>query len=827
MSFEFYRRRQREVLAILVLVAIFSFIVVPSLQQFMGDSNSSAQAGPVVVRWRGGQLHQNELARMVQAKGQTVNFLVQVANEVIKRGGMPNVPGFRFDFQNNQIQALGINSFVSELAVARSKILTEKARLMGVVFDDVAIDTFLSDFVNSKLTSKELKEYMDKVSGGELTRYRLYQVLKTELASTTLEATALAGLNSGGRPIMSPGQAWQYFDRLNRQARIEAFPVLVSDFLDKVKEEPSEEEVSALYEKYKDQFSSPMVAEPGFRKRYTTNLEVIELSIEPFVATLVAKLPEDQIRAEYQRRVEQGQYRRPAVSVPSTTTPSTESPAVAPPAAETPASTTPAAITSDAAATPVSPTLEPPAATPPTETPAAATPAANPTSEPPTTETPPAPATETPPASGTGGDGSTNNSQSSSDERYPNPLRPRLVAFQETTQESAPAAEGTPVQPPAESAAAPAQETPAATPPAAQENPTDAPPPVEPPPGLEGSPAAEPAAATETPAVVAPTVADEIIPFEEVREEIARSLVLTSARETMQTAVATVERPMQKYYTDFSVHQVAVEMKDPSAKEAPVRPDVKRLAEAAGLPYRQTGMIDIVEIIRTPLGRSRAMSGESFADQVFSDKLTLFQPIRSMDFDFTAGKVSEFLVWKVEDKKPYIPSLADVRDEVVKAWKKEKAEKLAETDASAIVTKLKTSGGTEGWKAVLSETQLPLLVQPTLFTWMSGADQFNPFLTEVEGIDTAGPEFMQKVFATPANEMVVTTNGPRTVYYAVKVVEFLPAQTELEKRFASDTVQTAPRTIAFSDAQEMFATWYGDIEKELEVQWSGQEDQLD
>ena len=180
MSFDFYRRRQREVMAILVLVAIFSFIVVPFVQMYMGDANSAASQGPVIVRWRGGQLHRYDLVRMVQSKGQTVNFLAQVANEVIKRGGMPNVPGFRYDFQNNQIQSLGISGFVSELAVARTHILNEKAKQLGILFDDIAIDTFIIDFVNSKLTRKELNDIMDKVSGGELTDFRLYQTLKVE-----------------------------------------------------------------------------------------------------------------------------------------------------------------------------------------------------------------------------------------------------------------------------------------------------------------------------------------------------------------------------------------------------------------------------------------------------------------------------------------------------------------------------------------------------------------------------------------------------------------------------------------------------------------------
>lgn len=814
MSFDFYRRRQREVLAILVLVAIFSFIIVPSMSLYMGDSQNTANEGPVVVSWRGGQLRQLELVRLAQAKGQTINFLAQVGNEVIKRNGMPNVPGFRYDFQNNQIQSLGISGFNNELSVARTKILFEKARAMGVVFDDVAIDMFVSDFVNNKLSKKELSEIMDKVSGGELSRFRLYQILKMELAAQVMEATALAGLNSGGRPIMSPSQAWQYFERLNRQARIEGFPIVVADYVKNVKDEPSEAEVTELFEKYKEQFSSPMSAEPGFRKRYQANLDVIELTSEPFIVAEVAKLPVDQVKAEYDRRVGLGQYRRPAAT-----------PAVTPPAAD---ATTPPAATPPAAppATDAAPATTPPA---PAETPAdkpaepappaAETPAAEPA---PATETPAAPATTEPaPAAEPKKDG--DGSQAANTELYPNPLRPRLVSFQEETPAAQPPAEEKPA---AETPATPAVETPAApapaAAPAAQET---TPPPVEPPPSLDIPPVAE-APAAGTPVAPAPP-AEEIIPFEEVKDEIARSMVLPLARKTLEDAVTTIQKPMLQYFTEYGSYKVALEM-DPKAAKEPTRPDIKKLAEAAGLPYRQTGMIDVLAVLDTPLGRSQTTSGQSFSQGVFSNELSLFQPMRSFAIDFSAPQMqmSEFLFWKTDSKAPFIPKLEEVREQVVAAWKKQKAEKLAEEAAAELAKKLQAATGEDAWKSVVNEDQLPLVFKPTLFTWMSGANQFNPFLSEVEGVDTPGPDFMQKVFATSAGKSGVAPNAPKTVFYVYRVIEFLPDAAELEKRFSTDTVQGSARTLAFGDAQEMFAGWYSELEKELEVKWSVPDDEL-
>ena len=320
--------------------------------------------------------------------------------------------------------------------------------------------------------------------------------------------------------------------------------------------------------------------------------------------------------------------------------------------------------------------------------------------------------------------------------------------------------------------------------------------------------------------------AEEIIPFEEVKDEIARSMVVPLARQKMEEAYTKLQRAMTQYFTEYGAYDVALKM-DPKIAKKPTRPDIKKLAEEVGLPYRQTGMVTIVDLFDTPLGRSGTLSGESFAQRVFSNDLQLFQPYRTMNFTDLSKGLSEFLVWKIEAKEPYTPALADVREEVVKAWKKQKAEKLAEAAALEISKKLQAASGEDAWKSVLKEEQLSLVFKPTLFTWMSGASQFNPFVSDVEGVDTAGPEFMQKIFATAAGQAGVAANQPRNVFYAYRVLEFLPESTELEKRFAADTIQGGPRTLAFSEAQEMFAAWYGEVEKELEVKWIASDAELE
>ena len=64
---------------------------------------------------------------------------------------------------------------------------------------------------------------------------------------------------------------------------------------------------------------------------------------------------------------------------------------------------------------------------------------------------------------------------------------------------------------------------------------------------------------------------------------------------------------------------------------------------------------------------------------MFDPKATLFEPER---VDRRLGR--RFLVRKVEDHEPRVPSLEEVRAEVVHAWKVEKARPLAEQAAPEV-----------------------------------------------------------------------------------------------------------------------------------------------
>ena len=107
----------------------------------------------------------------------------------------------------------------------------------------------------------------------------------------------------------------------------------------------------------------------------------------------------------------------------------------------------------------------------------------------------------------------------------------------------------------------------------------------------------------------------------------------------------------------------------------------------------------------------------------------------------------------------------------------------------------------------------------TLVTWMSAPrEMFAPAqITFVQGLDTVGAEFMQRVFNTQAGQMVVAPNQGLNTYYVVRVVELTPTLDQLHQNF--EVSRGRARQLAFPERERLFSEWYDNIERTLNVQW--------
>jgi hypothetical protein len=171
---------------------------------------------------------------------------------------------------------------------------------------------------------------------------------------------------------------------------------------------------------------------------------------------------------------------------------------------------------------------------------------------------------------------------------------------------------------------------------------------------------------------------------------------------------------------------------------------------------------------------------------------------------------SRYAFWKTEDEADFVPQFDDegVREEVLAAWKLDKARPDAEARAEELAELVRTSGksmstalagqtvtGKEGSPAVT--TQLT-----GQFTWLTqssapSTDPFNqppPDLSSIPGIDELDTKFMEYVFdKLQDGEVGSVPNRTRSIYYAVQVVDRQPATSTDENAQRLAFLQESPR----------------------------------
>ncbi len=880
-----FRKHRTYWMAALVLLAILAFVVQPAIVSMMDYMRvSSAPGNEVVVRWAGGKVTVGTLEYVRLQHARTLRFLQALAREVLENQGVPKVPGFRYDPQTKRVEDLGLPALDTNQAVCRTMIIAERGKQLGLEFDKEVVNDFLSRFCDRKISNARFEEILRETGGRELSFPELHRQLALELSAVVMERVALAGVNYEGRPLVTPGSLWQNYLQLNRFANVEAYPVLVKDFIKEVKQTPSEVEIRTIYEAGAMNFPSPNSPEPGFRRRYQANLEYVSGSMNKLIDQEKKNFTEEQLKAEYDRLVGLGGLKvpdepkaeetkpadakdaptgdkpsdkpsdKPATDKPAGDKASTEKPAEKMPAKATDAGSNGAnAVKPDEGQAPA------PAGKPKTEETKPAESKA---------EDKPADATEKPAEEKP-------KSEEPKQSRVMGDSAIRLVAFQQTegkddgvpppvTDPAPPvipaapdikAAAGVNTPPPAvaekdkdaSSAAkldAASKSDDSAKP--AETKPADAKP-VEAKPGDANSAAAPaapmpsgnqaaPAPGTATTAEGATAPAAPATPpmrtqtFEEAKESIARSLALPKVRESLEAKLKKIEIAMNAYSSAAALDRINEANGVKSEKKA-VKIDLKKLAEEEGLTYGSTGMSDGFRLAGTPVGRSLVggqMGGQqSLANVIMNPGIELYRPVRSMYFDMEgmSPDIQDFIAWKFEDQQAYTPELNDIRDEVIEAWKTIKARDLARAEADKLADKLKKATD-EGWKGALDAQQETLVVKPTPFSWMSGpTDMFAPpQVTFVQGLDSVGNQFMSQVFDTAAKQFTVAPNQGLNTYYVVRVVEFSPTEEQLRQNFEASRGRAGQ--LAFPERELLFRDWYDDIENRLNVQWLASADQL-
>lgn len=782
--FKVFRRHQKEALAVLGVMIMLAFTVGPIITSM---NKSSGRTDAVVVASRYGDLRESDLYFMRQQHFVVANFLTRALLEVGPERANPQWYAFQKQMmtvylpgrsaqeieaviqQNWQRMVQGMVEEAvgpsTEQALADNWLLAKRARELGIVVSDKSVIAELSQRVIG-LPQERVKQIIDSLNVGQ---HQLIEAFRSHLLADRLRRMFFMSMAAS-----PPAERWENYQKLHRQATIEAAVVPVASFVAKVAD-PDEKTLAQYFERYKDRPFDPTSPEPGFREPYRTTVEYFKAEYDKFVDPKavtdaeIAKYYEDH-KSEYIKR-ELPKPEEPAKPAPK-------------PEAQKPAEPTKAA---PAPSPKAEPAKAPPAvkSEPPKDKPAvkAEAPKPQPTAK------PAEPAKDKPAAKG----------KTSSLWRS---TRISLAAFEKET-EKAPSAK------PAESK--PADAKPANAKPAEQK------PAESKPAATETKPAAQkPAGATP---VAKPEAPPQYTPLAEVRNQIRDRLAQEQAAKKMRAVL----EPIRDQLRRFSAQLARAKGKN---EELP-KFDAAAVAKANGLVVKRLEMVSERDLAGVDIFGAQTTDQQTFEQHVFRTP-GLGRPTVAQDLERNM-----YLFWKADDKKEHVPKLDDpgVRARVVAAWKLAQAYDLAKAEADRLAAKARQS------KAPLKESlkaeSSVKVLEPKPFSWLTRgqvplemSDRGPPKYSRVEGLNEAGAAFMQTVFRMEPGTVAVTTNMPKNELIVVRADQFSPSTNVLWELFIHEDYGRYA-SAAWENQRALYRSWLDEVKDTAAFQWKRTPDQRD
>lgn len=831
-----FRKYQYVFLVVLGVILMFTFVIAPPIADYMGQKQMAAGAADeVVVTWVGGEVRETDLIRMHRSHFATLRFLnaVRLASELPERDFQFTNDGRMVRIDKNGRPLFYFPSQArSEEALLQKVILARKAASLGIVIDDDTITEYLGRLIlDTPVRGDQLNSLLDQVNPKEprdqITVAELFDQLRIELAADrTAELLGMAPLAS------TPAEDREYFDRLNRRVKAELLPLPVNDYVSQV-EEPSEAEIAALYEKHKEDFRDPYSPDPGFRRRLRIAFAFVKADMAPYMEEELAKAKEKITDAEIEKHYRENPHLYQVRSQD-----------------EVPPEPRPRGPEKE-------PTDNEPTGNKKTDNDSSQ-------SQTPATE-------ETPDGTDDTGadekqpDGQepeSNPSQPENPQSYRMPPRHKqvfvtaLAANQnpendedatqpETTDDDAPepADAAQPDSPTADTATVPPGESAPPDAEAAGDKPTSAAAES----GTEGTGAkgtgakgtrakgADAEASGDTtaddakPPASRPATQKPLRPLDdklkgEIREKLATANARLAARSRVDEAIKNVERDARSFARAYARWE---DRGKESGEPQPAPLDPEALAQKYGLSGKPalvagtTGLLDAIDVGETEIGKSFTFNPQtgrqvSFAALAYNESTQLYMPEKISHFLLD----TEYCFWKTKQDPSHVPALADVRAEVIQAWKKNRAVLLAKEDAE------KKSSQARAEKKSLQElfaNDKTKVIETEEFSWLTYGNiapgSFNPpRLSEVIGVEAAGQDFMTAVFALHKGEVGVALDEPHSVVYVVRLAEEVKSTKQLDEDFFEGLRQGVDQ-LAMQNRFEITGEWYRDIGKEMKITW--------
>lgn len=742
--------------AVAVLAMLAFFVLPPFLQMGAGSSSND----PVVVEWKGGVVREDQLERAVALRTLVNRFLMQAAATA---GRDPSrLPAFP----------------EGEELVVREMLLAKEAEKIGLTVSNTAINEFLAAWTNNMVR----QDQFDGIIAG--LRYGRAPVLAADLFESL--RTALIARNTlllfqtgfSGDP---PAWRWDFYKRLEQSATLEVFPIEVENLATSV-ELPNDSKLNGYFDTFKNDLPSAMSPNPGFKEPHRIQYASLMADQKKFEAAAEKTITDRDIEEFYEKNKET-RFREAPSAPPVTKEPATDSDDEQRKKTsddgqrkETPAmDSTKEKKSEDVSDAPVNVVQE--------------------TGENAPKESKDAKEGESEIKEKEAAQPADSDSSSRSHKTLV-----RTVAFQVEKEESSDADSSKDVK--QQSDEKPTAESENETTGSVEEKPK----PTE----KEGEDTAD----SEKPEMT-------FQPLDKVADQIRQEISRQRATETIDAIFSALAADLNAYAEDRALWIA----RGKDGDKEPSSPNVEKIAEKQDLVAVESdwttvaeaagggGIGSSFEFVPDPSSRF-GIRQQRWLETMFGDGTITLRPVTSRD-----AEGNRYFSWKQGDKEERVPTFAEARSNVEKAWRIVEARPIALKEAAALVDK---TGG-KSFKEALSESEFEQVKEIGPFTWLTQGDvgvNGAPVLSSPEGLVMPGNKMMQKIFSVAKGQSVTAFNEPKTICYVIRLLEYKPADEELQKRFEGVLGdQRRLSMVAQTAFAEVFMDWIASLEKDLELTW--------
>src|SRR4029078_7172546 len=145
---------------------------------------------------------------------------------------------------------LGRSKAGPESAAIETFVLAKRAEELGMVVSDRAINDLIKQITDNSLDSAAIEATIKDLGGRRRAGVsKVFDAIRTEMLASKLGQLFFQSLRD-----VPPAQRFEYYQSLNRKAKAEIMPLPITSFLGQVAIEPTNEELRAYYDQYKDRF---------------------------------------------------------------------------------------------------------------------------------------------------------------------------------------------------------------------------------------------------------------------------------------------------------------------------------------------------------------------------------------------------------------------------------------------------------------------------------------------------------------------------------------------------------------------------------------------